>query len=227
MSDRAQESSLFRDLDVRMIENAIDTEFWQPGAPQPEKGGHALPDDRVILMFASLTLDDAFKGFEHFVEACIQLGSEYPDRFHALVVGDTGTAAEVEMPMSSTYTGRVDDDEVLRGLYAAADIAVLPSLVEAFGKTGAEALACGTPCVVFDGTGLSDVISDRTTGYVAPMGSVDGIVSGIEWMLAEPDRLATLGAAARIEAVDRFSVPTQAEKYRDLYRELLEAGSDG
>ncbi|MEG3066598.1 glycosyltransferase [Acetomicrobium sp.] len=71
--------------------------------------------------------------------------------------------------MRSDFTnfGFLQDLISLRLLYSAADIFVAPSLMEAFGKTIAEAMACGTPVVAFDANGPKDIIDHEINGYLA------------------------------------------------------------
>ena len=57
------------------------------------------------------------------------------------------------------FTGFLEDHE-LRLHYAAADVAVAPSIYEPFGLVAVEAMACGTPVVVGDTGGLREIVSD-------------------------------------------------------------------
>src|SRR5207302_7072307 len=61
----------------------------------------------------------------------------------------------------------------LPGVYAAADVLVLPSEYEAFGVVVNEAFACGLPAVVSEACGAAgDLVDHRETGFVVPVGNV-------------------------------------------------------
>ena len=58
-----------------------------------------------------------------------------------------------------------------------------PSRIEAFGKTLIEAMACGTPAVCFDSTGLKDIVGHKRTGYKANPFRAEDLAEGIKRVL--------------------------------------------
>lgn len=69
----------------------------------------------------------------------------------------------------------------LPGVYAAADVLVLPSEYEPFGLVVNEAFACGLPAVVSEACGAAgDLVVDGETGFVIPVGDVPVLRSRLE-----------------------------------------------
>ena len=219
IADAARSSSLFRDRNVRMIPNAIDTDFWRGQDRQLARRALGLPHERHVVLFVAWRLDAPEKGYDRFVAACRQLATRRND-IHAVVVGSTEAGIPRDLGLPATFTGLVEDDQTLRMAYSAADVTVVPSSMEAFGKVAAESLSCGTPAVVFDRTGLIDIVDDRVSGRVVSQGDIDELTAGIEWVLETPARWAALGQAGRASVAARFSVEEQAHAYSDLYASL-------
>ena len=65
--------------------------------------------------------------------------------------------------------GELDQDDLVRNWYAAADLLVLPAMVEPFGLVALEAMACGVPAVVSDAAGVAAVVAaDAVTDWGNP-----------------------------------------------------------
>jgi glycosyltransferase involved in cell wall biosynthesis len=95
--------------------------------------------------------------------------------------------------------------------------------MEAFGKTLAESMACGTPVVAFNAAGPRDIVDSLRNGYLAAPGKPEELASGIDWVLnhPEPSRLA---ACAREKVLASFEKSKVARQYLELYHEVLATG---
>ena len=104
-----------------------------------------------------------------------------------------------------------------------ADLFLLPSEFESFGLAALEAMACGTPPLAFAAGGLPEVIRDQVDGFLAPPHDDEALAQAAVDVLADPARLATMSAAARASAIERFSVDRIVPLYEDLYRRVVAA----
>ena len=85
-------------------------------------------------------------------------------------------------------------------LYAQMDVFVLPSLIEGFGLTALEAMACGVPVVVSENTFGTDIVADGVNGYVVPIRDAAAITERIGSLADDDDLRSTMGANARATA---------------------------
>jgi glycosyltransferase involved in cell wall biosynthesis len=210
---------VFQGRTVQVIPNGIDTQRFAPLSAAEARRRLDLPSDRRVVMFASQYVSDFHKGFDLFRHA---LGAVDPAGLHLLVVGRAAPEALAGWAMPCTSMGFITDDERLRLAYAAADVFVAPSRMESFGKSLAEAQACGTPVVCFDATGPRDIVEHRVTGWRATPFDADDLAAGIRWVLSLPmlehERLRRL---SRERAVSHFDSRSVAGRYAALYRRVL------
>lgn len=220
VAEQARQSSLFAGRDIRVIDNAIDVALWHRAPVEEARRSFGLPTERKVLLFVALNLDEKRKGFDDFRDSCLAL-SRSRDDLHALVVGAGPRDGDRDVGIPATFTGVISDDAVLRLAYSAADVSVIPSHADAFGKTVAESLACGTPCVVYEDTGPASVVDHEETGFVASYGDASSLAAGVTWILSSRERWHSLSDRGRTASVERFSTTTQAKAYIELYAEIL------
>jgi glycosyltransferase involved in cell wall biosynthesis len=105
---------------------------------------------------------------------------------------------------------------------SALDVHVLSSRVDAFPNVVAEAMCCGTPCVVTD-VGDAALIVGRT-GWVAPPGDPAALAAAMGEALAEradADAWSRRRQAARERIVANFGLSTVVESYARLWSEVV------
>lgn len=95
-----------------------------------------------------------------------------------------------------TFHGHVADRPLLASRLAAADVVLAPCLVETFGLSVLEALACGTPVVAASGGASGELLGGAAGAVADPTAS--GMAQGVLEVLSrpEPERR----AAARLQA---------------------------
>src|SRR5205807_1479597 len=111
------------------------------------------------------------KGVATLVEGLGRLSAEFPDATlvvagedrrhgHAYFRGYALTRAlELKVERAVRFLGQVSE-ETLHALYGVAEVLVSASLHEGFGLPVAEAMACGTPCVVTRATALPETAGE-------------------------------------------------------------------
>lgn len=217
------QSPLLRSNPLRVTPNGLDTERFQPMSRDTAREILGLPPQKTLVLFGAVSaLSDRNKGFHHLAPALAEAARLLPGRSMELVVfGAEAPETHMDMGTPVCYMGIMHDDISLRLLYAAADVTVVPSGMEAFGQVGSESLACGTPVVAFQNTGLSDIIDHGSNGFLAAHGDALSLGEGIAHILAHPDPQA-LRKAARAKAESCFSLRGMAASYTGLYQEVMQ-----
>jgi glycosyltransferase involved in cell wall biosynthesis len=87
-----------------------------------------------------------------------------------------------------------------------------------------EAAAASLPALVSDHSGLPEAVIDGRSGFVVPEGDARALAARLAEMLAAPALRATMGAAARRVAEERFDAAHQAAALEARYDALVAAG---
>jgi glycosyltransferase involved in cell wall biosynthesis len=97
------------------------------------------------------------------------------------------------------------------------DVFAMPSRSEGLPLSLLEAMGTGLPAVVTGVGGMVEVVRDGETGFVVPTGDVEELADRIAFLLGDPARTATMGAAARDLIVARFGLNRMMAEYRRVY----------
>lgn len=147
------------------------------------------------------------------------------------VVGDGPLRDELEARAAGlpvTFAGCQPRSAVALA-YARAEIAVVPSVPASSGDQDGlpvallEAMAAGCAVVGSRIAGIDAAVVDGESGVLVPPGDEAALAAALTALLADPDRRAKLGAAARTRA-DDFSVASIGERYCTLLREVAAQG---
>lgn len=136
----------------------------------------------------------------------------YSDELRRLVV-------ELDLTDRVRFTGYLEDHD-LRLHYAAADVAITPSIYEPFGLVAAEAMACGTPVIVSDTGGLREIVADGH-GLTFPPQDAEGLAQRIEQVLTDPGLAQVLIERGRDRIVERYDWRSVARQTAGTYARAI------
>src|SRR5690606_16482445 len=104
----------------------------------------------------------------------------------------------------------------------ASDLLVLPSHegVEGMGRVIFEAMACGTPALASDTSGVREAITPET-GVLFPEKSAEAISNAILELNKNNEKWKQFSLAGRKRAKRVFDIKIHAENIMNLYEELL------
>jgi hypothetical protein len=207
---------------VEILPPGVDLERFQAGDRKAARQALGLPPDRPILL-AVCRLELGEGPLEAL--AALRL---LADLDPLLVLVGAGPDAE-RIAARARFLGEgnlvisepVSDDQ-LSIYYQAADLALLPARDETaagLGLPAIEAAASALPVVASRVGALAEVVLDGKTGLLVPPRDPAALAKAVRALLADPERAAALGGAARRRAEETYDPAKLAARYAEIYRE--------
>ena len=208
---------------VRVIPNGIDLNRF---TPRPGSGAlrAALGVPASAPVALSIGRHVAEKGYRHLVAAAGLVAQTKPAA-HWVLVGDGELRSELEaqarrlgLESCVHFAGWRDD---VADVLALADVFVLPSESEGFGRVLVEAMAMGRAVVATAVGGIPDIVLAGETGLLVEPAHPAALAGAVSALLADPARAVRLGAAGRARAESTFSLGAHVDAVERLYEEVL------
>jgi len=175
--------------------------------------------DKIVLFLGRITLQ---KGPEYFLFAAKKVLEHDPNvKFIIAGSGDMEAfiiekTAELGISKNVLFAGFLQGQDVDKA-YKMADLYVMPSVSEPFGITALESIRNGTPVLISNQSGVSEVIKHCLK---ADFWDVDDIASKILAALRYEPLHATLREQSSLE-IKKFNWDKVADKCIDIYEKLL------
>ena len=199
---------------VDYVYNWIDLNVFKPqgeAADLETRARLGIGDRRMILGVSSGW--DNRKGLDKFIELAKLLG----DSYRIVLVGRM--AKDIVLPENIIAVSATDSARQLVRYYSAADVFVHLSLQETFGKVVSEALACGTPAIVYNSTALPELVDENTGVVLETSASVYEIERKIKDIYSR--NLHELKQACTQRAETLFSLSDNCAEFMSFYGNLI------
>jgi glycosyltransferase involved in cell wall biosynthesis len=216
---------------VEVVPYGVDVDRFRPDAASRTVRRSALRVGDGAPLIAAAGRLVRKKGFEYLLDALPGVIETTPAVLAIAGEGDLeaelqARAAQRGIVNSVRFLGNVTQDEVA-GLLAAADLIVVPSVRDDAGNVDGlpnvvmEALASGTPLVTTPAGGIGDVVTNERTALVVPERDATALTRAIRRLVDSPELRASLGAAGRQLAADRFGWTTAGGRFEAAYNRAL------
>ena len=206
-------SGIFNGNRITRIYNGIDTDYWRPLKSDLARDLLNLSRDKTYLTMGALKpTSDLRKGFSLLEESLRFVSNDMKENAEILMFGATSDDILLS-GIKIKFMGEIADELVLKILYAASDVILVPSFYESFGQTALEGISMGKPVVCFDSSGTVEIVKHLENGYVAKSFCTDDFAQGIIWAMNN-SKSSEVELSSRANAVNTFD-------YREISREYL------
>jgi glycosyltransferase involved in cell wall biosynthesis len=206
------------------LQNGIDVEEFTPENFDPDlKKRYHIPDNNRMIV--SVGRWAARKGIRELLKVFKEMNDRRDD-LAFILIGWGPMEEEIRRKVRNYHLEKnlillkSPDHSEMQRIVATADLAMFHSYWEGYGLTFGEALASGTPCVLTDVGGASEM-GVEGTGNLVEVGDVKGQAKAALELLARED-LDEWGKSGREHIVSYCSWNDVARKTEDFYRWVVE-----
>jgi glycosyltransferase involved in cell wall biosynthesis len=219
LAKKAQESLFFEGRKITVIPNGVDTDLYKPFSKKMAKEFFNIPAHNKVVLFASSAgLKDKRKGFYHLAPILSRVKDSFSNTDSVMLMSLGTKNQEIfGFPVPIYSMGHIKDEPLLRLLYCAADVVVLPSEEDNLPNVILESFACGTPVVAFSVGGIPDLVNTQT-GCLSDFQNYDMFAKGITTILNESEESRVDYLRNLVE--EKYTIQRQAQKYVNLFNEI-------
>lgn len=204
---------------IKVIYNGIDTEqFYMPGR-------HIFKDSQITLCYVGGLSE--LKGTGDLIEACRLLNARgYKDSYRLLIAGRGNEAYEVQL-RDRINQYELDNIEMLGfrtdvpQVMEQADVSIVTSRCEAFGRVTVEAMLTGNLVLGADSAGTKELLQDGKLGVLYECGNPESIKEQVIFIIENRDSLTDKADVARTYMREHMSARKNAENIYREYRRIL------
>jgi glycosyltransferase involved in cell wall biosynthesis len=213
MKNEVKKSILFKDYPIHLIANGINTNVFKPREKAFSREILNIPQNKKVILFVSDSLINNRKGFAFLDKAFEELKKE--DIFLCAIGKKNNLKHNNDNILE---LGSISDERLMSIAYSAADVFVIPSLMDNLPNTVLESIMCGTPVVGFPVGGIKDMIEDGVNGLLTKDISVASLVEALTLFLRTSGNYNCLDIRKR--ALKKYSQNVQSKHYINLFESI-------
>lgn len=211
---QASRSLLFSKYENYCIHNGLDTAIFKSYPTELVRNILGLENKKTLLFIAD-DIDSIYKGFGLLVQA-LEIIKNKTD-YQYIVIGRD--KKNILKPFTNIkHLGYIQDELLMALVYNAADVFVLPSLMDNFPNTMIESLCCGTPVITFPTGGIPEAIKHGENGIICEKADANLLAKALIDFYEEKYTFAREKIA--MDSAEKYSYQAIAKQYIPLYQDF-------
>ena len=197
--------------EMEVIPNPINISFYKKSKDiNSLKKKYKIPNNKKILLYSSLKLDEKRKGF-NIIKNIIK--NQKFDNHIFIFFGINNSLNKINFTKNIIFINGTNNEKSIREIYSIADVLLFPSLIDNFPNTLLEAMSCNLPCVAFNCYGMKEIITHKKNGYLVKPYSTEDFRKGIEYVLLNKKKFSSI----RKEVVKNYSYKKIKNSYNRFF----------
>lgn len=202
-----------------IIPNGVDVDKYSPGE-SPIKS--QFKAERLFVYLGRIApeknVESLLKAWRH-----CEMGNEC----QLLMVGDGPLKPSLQMNYGKEYginwLGFIADEMTRINILRAADVFILPSLVEGLSLSLLEAMSCGAACLATDAGADGEVLEGGAGAILGTQGVTTQLKTLLPLFRDHPEITELLGKKARERVLERYTFSENINRLEKLYTNLLQS----
>ena len=203
---------------VVVIPNGVDEQKYSPGYSNLK---YQLQAKRLFVYQGRISTEKNVEALLKAWKHC-HLGNDCK----LLMVGDGPLRTSLQLNYGKEHNiiwfGFVPEEERRIDILRAADVFILPSLVEGLSISLLEAMACGVACIATDAGADGEVLNEGAGVVLDTQGVTTQLKTLLPLFRDHPEITKLLGQKARQRVLDRYTLAQNLVRLEKLYAEVLE-----
>lgn len=215
--------------DVHVISNGVDTDHFKPSPTSPVEPLH-LREKYHLHPTLPILLSVGRLSEEKNLDIVLRTAAIVMQQTEAqlVVVGDGNTREDLQsladdlgIGEKTTFTGPIEREVDLPGMFRLAEVFLMASEVEAQGLVVLEALATGIPVVAVRASAIPELVTDGSNGFLVPPQDPGAMADKVHALLNDKELAGEIRINAR-ESIRHHSLDTTLILHQNLYHSVLE-----
>jgi len=202
-----------------IIPNGVDVDKYSPGL-SPIK--NQFKAERLFVYLGRIAPE---KNVESLLKAWRQC--EMGNECQLLIVGDGPLKPSLQINYGKEYginwLGFIADEMTRINILRAADVFILPSLVEGLSLSLLEAMSCGAACLATDAGADGEVLEGGAGAILGTQGVTTQLRTLLPLFRDHPEITELLGKKARERVLERYTFNENINRLEKLYTNLLQS----
>lgn len=221
LASQVRDTPIFAGKQIHTVYNGIESDDFHPRSRAEMRMKLGLPQDAFIVLLAGQSVEGTpARGPGARRYALEALTASGVDPF-VLAIGRSAGEVMQSWKHNGVAIAFQDDPKVLAEYYAAADVTLVASLWETFGRVSAEAQMCGVPVVAFATGGIPEIVLNDETGLVVERLNSAALGAALRKLHDNPELRRRMGEAAARRATEKFSNTAIAQEYVEHYQDVI------
>ena len=221
LSEVARSSPIFEGKEVQTVYNGIDESAFYPRPRTAARVKLGLPQDAWVVMLAGQSVEGTAGKGSGAAEYALKALNQCEPKPFPLFVGKSAQSMLERWGQPGRAVPFQTDPSELAEFYSAADVVLVASLWETFGRIPAEAQMCGVPVVGFATGGIPEIVEHGVSGLLARTQDTAGLTSALTMLAADSDMRHRMGHDGAVRARRMFGNSVVAENYVRQYRSVI------